>query len=309
GAVDIPFEDVIKVITGKGNVSRSVSFIIVGSRIPEAVTAMLAGSSLAVSGLLLQTAFRNPLAGPTILGVSSGASLGVALVMLLLGGSITIGNSVMGGYFAVVGGALLGSFLIMGLLIILSTFIRSDIMLLIVGIMIGYLTSSIVTLLSSLSDAQGIRSFVMWGMGTFSEVGLTQLPFFSLCCLIGLGMSVLLSKPLNLLLLGENYARNLGVNIKMVRNMLLLSTGLLTAIVTAFCGPIGFIGISVPHISRLVFRIDDHFILIPASMFSGAIMGLACSLFSTLFSGIVIPVNALTPIIGVPVILYVILRR
>lgn len=308
GAVDVPVGEVLKIITGQGNDNRYVEFIILGSRLPSAVTALLGGSSLAVAGLLLQTAFRNPLAGPTILGVSSGASLGVALVMLFLGGSITVGSSIMGGYMAIVGGALTGSFLIMGILILLSTFIRNDLMLLIVGIMIGYLTSSIVSLLSSLSDAQGVRSYVMWGMGTFSDVGMDQLPFFSISCLVGLGLSVLLSKPLNLLLLGENYARNLGVRVTRVRNILLFSTGLLTAIVTAFCGPVGFIGISVPHIARMVFKSDDHFILIPASLLVGGAMGLACNLGSTIFSGIVVPVNALTPIFGVPVILYVILR-
>ena len=309
GAIDIPLSDILTVLTGGENSNRSVEFIVLGSRLPQAITALLAGSSLAVAGLLLQTAFRNPLAGPTILGVSSGASLGVALVMLLFGGSMTFGSSVFGGYMAIVVGALAGSFLVMGLLIALSTIIRNDLMLLITGIMVGYLTSSVVTLLSSLSDAQGVRSFVMWGMGTFGDVSLDQLPFFSVACLIGLFLSLFLSKPLNLLLLGENYALNLGVNVKMVRNLLLISTGLLTAVVTAFCGPIGFIGISVPHIARLFLKTDDHLKLIPATMLTGGILALLCNVVSVLPEDMVLPINALTPIAGVPVILYVIMKR
>ncbi|MDE6225942.1 MAG: iron ABC transporter permease [Muribaculaceae bacterium] len=309
GAIDIPLSDILTVLTGGENSNRSVEFIILGSRLPQAITALLAGSSLAVAGLLLQTAFRNPLAGPTILGVSSGASLGVALVMLLFGGSMTFGSSVFGGYMAIVVGALAGSFLVMGLLIALSTIIKNDLMLLITGIMVGYLTSSVVTLLSSLSDAQGVRSFVMWGMGTFGDVSLDQLPFFSVACLIGLFLSLVLSKPLNLLLLGENYALNLGVNVKMVRNLLLISTGLLTAVVTAFCGPIGFIGISVPHIARLFLKTDDHLKLIPATMLTGGILALLCNVVSVLPEDMILPINALTPIAGVPVILYVIMKR
>lgn len=309
GAIDIPLSDILTVLTGGENSNRSVEFIVLGSRLPQAITALLAGSSLAVAGLLLQTAFRNPLAGPTILGVSSGASLGVALVMLLFGGSMTFGSSVFGGYMAIVVGALAGSFLVMGLLIALSTIIRNDLMLLITGIMVGYLTSSVVTLLSSLSDAQGVRSFVMWGMGTFGDVSLDQLPFFSVACLIGLLLSLFLSKPLNLLLLGENYALNLGVNVKMVRNLLLISTGLLTAVVTAFCGPIGFIGISVPHIARLFLKTDDHLKLIPATMLTGGILALLCNVVSVLPEDMVLPINALTPIAGVPVILYVVMKR
>ena len=309
GAIDIPLSDILTELTGGENSNRSVEFIVLGSRLPQAITAVLAGSSLAVAGLLLQTAFRNPLAGPTILGVSSGASLGVALVMLLFGGSMTFGSSVFGGYMAIVVGALAGSFLVMGLLIALSTIIKNDLMLLITGIMVGYLTSSVVTLLSSLSDAQGVRSFVMWGMGTFGDVSLDQLPFFSVACLIGLLLSLFLSKPLNLLLLGENYALNLGVNVKMVRNLLLISTGLLTAVVTAFCGPIGFIGISVPHIARLFLKTDDHLKLIPATMLTGGILALLCNVVSVLPEDMILPINALTPIAGVPVILYVIMKR
>lgn len=307
GAVHISPEEVINALTGVSQ-NEALSFIVLDSRLPQAVTALLGGAALAVTGLLLQTAFHNPLAGPSILGISSGASLGVALVMLFLGGSVSLGNLTWGGYAAVVVGALSGSLLIMGVLIALSTIVRNNLMLLITGIMIGYLTSSVVTLLSSVSTAQGLQSYVMWGMGSFGDVSSRQLPWFSAFTIVGLLMSLLLAKPLNILLLGDNYALNLGINVKAVRNLLLLATGVLTAIVTAYCGPVSFVGMAVPHISRMFFKTDNHWVLIPATMLSGAILCLGCNLVSTIPENNVIPINALTPVVGVPVILYVILR-
>lgn len=307
GAVHISPEEVINALTGVSQ-NEALSFIVLDSRLPQAVTALLGGAALAVTGLLLQTAFHNPLAGPSILGISSGASLGVALVMLFLGGSVSLGKLTWGGYAAVVVGALSGSLLIMGVLIALSTIVRNNLMLLITGIMIGYLTSSVVTLLSSVSTAQGLQSYVMWGMGSFGDVSSRQLPWFSAFTIVGLLMSLLLAKPLNILLLGDNYALNLGINVKAVRNLLLLATGVLTAIVTAYCGPVSFVGMAVPHISRMFFKTDNHWVLIPATMLSGAILCLGCNLVSTIPENNVIPINALTPVVGVPVILYVILR-
>ncbi|MDE5674195.1 MAG: iron ABC transporter permease [Muribaculaceae bacterium] len=307
GAVHISPEEVINALTGVSQ-NEALSFIVLDSRLPQAVTALLGGAALAVTGLLLQTAFHNPLAGPSILGISSGASLGVALVMLFLGGSVSLGNLTWGGYAAVVVGALSGSLLIMGVLIALSTIVRNNLMLLITGIMIGYLTSSVVTLLSSVSTAQGLQSYVMWGMGSFGDVSSRQLPWFSAFTIVGLLMSLLLAKPLNILLLGDNYAINLGINVKAVRNLLLLATGVLTAIVTAYCGPVSFVGMAVPHISRMFFKTDNHWVLIPATMLAGAILCLGCNLVSTIPENNIIPINALTPVVGVPVILYVILR-
>lgn len=269
---------------------------------------MLGGAALAVTGLLLQTAFHNPLAGPSILGISSGASLGVALVMLFLGGTLSMGSLSWGGNAAIVVGALVGSLGIMGMLIALSNIVKNNLMLLITGIMTGYLTSSVVTLLSSVSSAQGVQNYVMWGMGTFGDVSTDRLPWFSLFTVLGLLMSLLLAKPLNILLLGDNYAANLGVNVKTVRNLLLLATGVLTAIVTAYCGPVAFVGLAVPHISRMIFKTDNHWVLIPAAMLIGAILCLGCNVASTTPENTVIPINALTPVVGVPVILYVILR-
>lgn len=307
GAIHIPAPEVVDAFLNRSE-NEALRFIVVNNRLPQAITAMLGGAALAVTGLLLQTAFHNPLAGPSILGISSGASLGVALVMLFLGGTLSVGSLSWGGNAAIVVGALVGSLGIMGMLIALSNIVKNNLMLLITGIMTGYLTSSVVTLLSSVSSAQGVQNYVMWGMGTFGDVSTERLPWFSLFTVLGLLMSLLLAKPLNILLLGDNYAANLGVNVKTVRNLLLLATGVLTAIVTAYCGPVAFVGLAVPHISRMIFKTDNHWVLIPAAMLIGAILCLGCNVASTTPENTVIPINALTPVVGVPVILYVILR-
>lgn len=292
----------------KGNDRDSItSYIIFENRMPQAVTALLGGAALAVTGLMLQTAFRNPLAGPSILGISSGASLGVALVMLALGGTISIGSSSIGGYAAIIVAASIGSLAITGLLTLISLRVRNNLMLLIVGIMTGYLTSSVVTLLSSLTNEQSLQGYVIWGMGSFAQVSLQQLPMLSILIILGLIGAMLMAKPLNILLLGDNYALNLGIRVERVKTWLLVVTGLLTAVVTAFCGPISFIGLAMPHIARLITRTDNHWVLMPATMLVGAIVALGCNCLSVMPQSNVIPLNALTPIVGVPVILYVIL--
>lgn len=307
GAIHIPPADVVTALTDDAG-DGPIRFIVLESRLPQALTALLAGAALASSGLMLQTVFRNPLAGPSILGITSGASLGVALVLLMFGGVISVGFESLGGGVAVTAGALAGSFAVMLLLIALSARIRNNLTLLITGMMAGYLASSLVTLLSSISTAQSIRSYVVWGMGTFSGVSMSQMPWFALLVSVGLLMSMLLAKPLNLLLLGDSYAANLGVDVRRVRHILLLATGLLSAVVTACCGPIGFIGLAMPHIARMLFRTDNHLVLMPATMLCGGILALLCNLLSVLPDGNVIPVNALTPIAGVPVVIYVILK-
>ena len=309
GAVHIDASVVLDILTGYGIDDDPLNFIILESRLPQAITALLAGAALGVSGLLLQTAFRNPLAGPSVLGISSGASLGVALVILFMGGQIAIAGYEIAGNAAIIAAALAGSLAIMALLMFFSMRLRSELMLLVVGMMTGYLTSSVVTLLSSLSTAQGVHGYVMWGMGTFGAVSSARIPVFTLLVAVGLILSLLLAKPLNLLLLGDNYARNLGVRVHRVRNLLLLVTGVLTAIVTAYCGPVAFIGLAMPHVARMIMRTDNHWILIPATMLSGAAVALGCNVLSVLPDSTVIPVNALTPVVGVPVILYVILPR
>ena len=309
GAVHIDASVVLDILTGYGIDDDPLNFIILESRLPQALTALLAGAALGVSGLLLQTAFRNPLAGPSVLGISSGASLGVALVILFMGGQIAIAGYEIAGNAAIIAAALAGSLAIMALLMFFSMRLRSELMLLVVGMMTGYLTSSVVTLLSSLSTAQGVHGYVMWGMGTFGAVSSARIPVFTLLVAVGLILSLLLAKPLNLLLLGDNYARNLGVRVHRVRNLLLLVTGVLTAIVTAYCGPVAFIGLAMPHVARMIMRTDNHWILIPATMLSGAAVALGCNVLSVLPDSTVIPVNALTPVVGVPVILYVIFCR
>lgn len=309
GSVEIPPSQVMEILFNGGDPDGPMRFIIINSRLPQAFTALLAGAALTVSGLMLQTAFRNPLAGPSILGITSGSSLGVALVMLLLGGSVSAAGYTWGGYIAILIGAFAGSIIIMGLLLLFSVWLKNDLMLLITGIMVGYLTSSIITLLNSFSSAEGVQGYVMWGMGNFNGVSLNQLPVFSIAICIGLMFSILMVKPLNIILLGENYARNLGIRMHSVRNMLLITTGLLTSVVTAFCGPISFIGLAVPHIVRMIFRVSDHRVIIPGCILTGAAVGLLCNLLCVIPENIVLPLNGVTPLIGVPVILYVIFKE
>ena len=309
GSVDIPFDKVVDILFGNGAEKASWQFIILESRLPQAVTALLSGMALSVSGLMLQTAFRNPLADPSIFGISSGAGLGAALVMLLFGGSVSAGAVSLSGFAAVFLGAFLGAMAVMAVVFAFSLFVRNSVMLLIIGIMIGYIASSAISLLNFFATEEGVKSYLVWGMGSFGGVSLRQLPVFSAVTLIGLCSSLLLIKPLNIILLGKSYAENLGVNTVLVRNLLLVITGLLTAIVTSFCGPISFIGLAVPHIARMVVRTSQHGILMPVTMLVGATTALLCNIFCTLpSSGGIIPLNAVTPILGSPVVIYVIIR-
>lgn len=312
GSINIPFKSTINILLG--NIDQSIKSswvqIILNSRVPQAITALFAGGALAVSGLMLQTLFKNPLAGPSILGISDGANLGVAIIMLYFGGALGIGVDFnIGGYFAIIIGALLGAALVLGIIIWFSTRVRSNVMLLIIGIMVGYLVSSIISILNFQSSADKVHNFVMWGMGNFSGVSLDKLPYFLSFTIIGLIISLLLIKPLNALLLGEMYAANLGVKIKTIRILILLSTGILTAAVTAFCGPISFIGLAVPHIARLILGTSNHKDLVPVTILSGGIIALICNLATAVYPSGVLPLNAVTPIIGAPVIIYVIINR
>lgn len=309
GSVDIPSAVVADILFRGADPDGPLRFIIIGSRLPQAVTALLAGAALTVSGLMLQTAFRNPLAGPSILGITSGSSLGVAFVILFLGGSVSAAGYSWGGYMAILIGSFIGSLAIMALLLVFSVWLKNDLMLLIAGIMVGYLTSSAITLLNYLSTAEGVQGYAIWGMGNFNGVSLSQLPMFSVAVCAGLLLSILMAKPLNVILLGENYAHNLGVNMLWIRNMLLITTGLLTSVVTAFCGPVSFIGLAVPHIVRMIFRKADHRIIIPGCILTGAAVGLLCNLLCLLPEDVVLPLNGVTPLIGVPVILYVIFKE
>ena len=309
GSVDIDPLAVWQIVTGRGHENHVWEIIILNTRLPMIATAALSGAALSVSGLLLQTAFNNPLAGPSILGVSTGASFGVAVVMLASGSALWLTQSV-GTYMTILIGALAGAALVLIVLLVFSTMVHSSTMLLIIGILVSYLTSSAVSLLNFFATEEGVHSYVIWGLGNFSGVTPSQLPFFAFFIIATLALSTTLVKPLNALLLGTRYAENLGVNTKQTRNSLLIITGILTAGVTAFCGPISFIGLVVPHIARLVLNTSNHNRLLPATMLAGATVALLCTLISVLPQQVgVIPINAITPIIGVPIIIYIIINR
>ena len=310
GSIRIPASDVIDILVGRGDALKpSWRYIVLESRLPQAITALLAGGSLAVSGLMLQTAFRNPLADPSIFGISSGAGLGVALTMLLLGGSLSLGSLQVGGFVAVIVAAFIGAMAVTAVIFGFSTIVRNNVMLLIIGIMIGYLSSSAIALLNFFATDEGVKSYMVWGMGSFGGVTMRHMPIFASASLLGIMAAMLLIKPLNALMLGDRYAENLGISIRRVRNLLLAATGLLTAITTAFCGPIAFIGLAVPHVARLLFRTDNHRLLLPATLLCGSAVALLCNVVCFLPGERgVIPLGAVTPLMGAPVIIYVILK-
>lgn len=310
GSVSIPTQDVLAILSGQDVGKPSWQFIILQSRLPQALTALLCGAALSTSGLLLQTSFQNPLAGPSIFGINSGAALGVALVMLLLGGSVSTALFSVGGAWAVLLAAFVGAMAVTGIIFMFAQWVKSSVMLLIIGMMIGYLASSAIALLNFFATQEGVKSFTMWGMGNFGGVSLSQLPMFTCAIVVGLVGSVLLIKPLNALLLGETYARNLGVDVRSVRSWLLVITGWLTAVTTAYCGPVAFIGLAVPHLARLVIGTDNHLQLLPITMAMGALIALLCQLLCVLpGSQGILPLNAVTPLIGAPVIIYIIWKR
>lgn len=301
GAVRIPVRDVLEILAGTFDGKDTWQSIILQSRLPQTVTATLAGACLAVSGLMLQTLFRNPLAGPSILGISDGANLGVALVMIYLG---------TGSYFSIVTAAFVGASMILALVIWFSGKVKNNVMLLIIGMMVGYLASSAISILNYRAAADKVHQYVMWGMGDFGSVTLERLPCFIAVASAGLILSALLVKPLNALLLGETYAANLGVTIRRERMLILFCTGILTAAVTAFCGPVSFIGLAVPHIARLMTGSSNHSLLVPVTILSGACIALLCNLLTILPGGSqVLPLNAITPVVCAPVIIFVIMNR
>lgn len=307
GSVTIPARAVADILTGGDGGNTAWQLILLQTRLPQAVTALLAGMALSVAGLLLQTLFNNPLAGPEVLGINSGAGLGVAVVMLLLQGSVAMG---VGGYFAVLAGAFAGALLIIGVVLLLSRLLANNIYLLIAGLAISYLTSSVISILNYFATAEGVHSYLIWGMGSFSAVSSARLPFYVTVLLLVLAAALLLVKPLNALLLGDYYARNLGIDTKRVRGVLLLVVGLLTATVTAFCGPVAFVGLAVPHLARLAVGTNNHRRLLPVAMLLGGAVTLVCNLICLLpgESGL-LPLGAITPLIGAPVIIYVVLKE
>ncbi len=310
GSIHIPYRDVISILLGHPTTHDSWRYIVLESRLPQAITACLCGGGLAVSGLMLQTAFHNPLADPSIFGISGGAGLGVALVMLLMGGSLSAAGIEATGFIAILLGAFLGALSVTAIIFFFSSIVRSSVMLLIIGVMIGFMSSSVISLLNFFATEEGVKSYAVWGMGNFGGVSMSYMSYFACPTIFGIFISIMLIKPLNALLLGEEYAENLGISTRLIRNILLLTTGLLTAVCTAFCGPISFIGLAVPHISRMLLGTENHRYLLPATILTGSVVALFCNLICYLpgENGL-IPLNAVTPLLGAPIIIYVILRR
>jgi len=310
GSVTVPIDEIFKVLLDD-NPDKTLSVIIFNYRLPQALTALLAGAALAVAGLLMQTLFRNPLADPSMLGISSGASLGVGIVILLTGAiSGTAVSSF--GWWSTIGvslAAFIGAVLVLFVMLAFSSRMKNMTTLIIIGLMIAYLAGSITDILKFFSLKEDIHAFVIWGMGSFSGVGTSKMPIFAISIIIGLVVTFFLSKNLNILLLGEMYAENLGLNIRKNSVIIILVSGYLTAIVTAYCGPIAFVGLAMPHIARFLFKSSDHRLLIPATMLIGMDMALVCNLIARMpgFDGN-LPVNAVTAFIGAPVVISVILK-
>lgn len=304
GSVAIPLREVWAALTG-GEVATSTAKIVCSIRLVKAVVALVAGAALAVSGLQMQTLFRNPLAGPYVLGISSGASFGVALLLLgapLLG----IGGSALLSSLGMAGAAWLGAAAILALVAACSRRIKDIMVILILGMMCSSGIDAVVQILQYLSSEGALKSFVIWTMGSLGDVTTLQLGLLVVAVTAGLILAIRVIKPLNLLLLGEQYARTMGLNVRSTRLKVFLSTTLLAGTVTAFCGPVGFIGLAVPHLSRMLFRAADHRILIPASALTGSAVLLLCDILSKLFT---LPINTITALMGIPIVVWVVLRH
>ncbi len=312
GSVYIPLPDVFGVLVGQSTAKLAWESIILNTRLPQAITAMLAGAALGVSGLMMQTLFRNPLAGPSVLGISSGASLGVAILMMaatIPGIGIFTGSGAIENVTIVIA-AFAGALAVLLLIMLLASKFRNPTTILIIGIMIAYIVSAIVGILQFYSMKENLQSFVIWGLGSFANVSWNEHRYFVPVIVAGIFFSVLMVKPMNALLLGDNYAQNLGFNVRFVSMVLIIITGILVATVTAYCGPIAFLGLAVPHLSRNLFRTSDHLVNVPGTVFSGILLALFCNLIARLpgFDG-ALPINAITSIIGAPVVIWIIIRQ
>lgn len=312
GTIDIPFSDIIVVLCGGDDTSEVHRNIILKSRVPQALTALVAGAGLAVSGLQMQTVFRNPLAGPSVLGISAGASLGVAFVVLLSGSLGGVALSRLGyiGDVAMSIAAIIGALAVMMLIVWVSSKVRGHVTLLIIGVMVGYLANAIIGVLKFFSVEEDVKAYVVWGLGSFARVSGDQMLLFVFLMVILLPPAFLLVKTMNLLLLGDAYASNLGLNIRRARMLVILSSGVLVAIVTAYCGPIMFLGLAVPHLCRGMFRTSDHRILMPATMLTGSALALLCNFIARIpgFEG-ALPVNSVTALVGAPVIAVILFNK
>lgn len=312
GTVKIPVGAILRILMGDETVSEIWRNIVISSRVPQALTATVAGAGLAVSGLQMQTVFRNPLAGPSVLGISNGASLGVACVVLMSGSLGGVALSRLGylGDAAMSIAAIVGSLAVMALILYVSQKVKGNVTLLIIGVMIGYLATAIIGVLKFFSAEEDVKAYVVWGLGSFARVSGDQMMLFVGLMMGLLPLSMLLSKAMNILLLGDYYASNLGLNLRRVRLLVISCSGILVAIVTAYCGPIMFIGLAVPHLCRAIFQTSDHRILMPATMLTGASLALVCNLVARMpgFEG-ALPVNSVTALVGAPIIANVLFRR
>ena len=312
GTIEIPLKSTWLIMFGDDSQQEIWRNIILRSRLPQALTAMVAGAGLAVSGAQMQTVFRNPLAGPSVLGVSSGASLGVGFVVLLSGSLGGVALSRLGylGDAAMSVAAIIGSLAVLSLIVWVSRKVKGNVTLLVIGVMIGYLATAIIGVLKFFSNEEDVKAFVVWGLGSFSRVSGDQMLLFVTLMIILLPLSMTLVKSLNLLLLGDGYARSLGLNINWARTKVILCSGTLAAIVTAYCGPVMFLGLAVPHLCRAIFRTSDHRILLPACVLAGAALALLCNLVARMpgYEG-VLPVNSVTSLIGAPIVAMVLFGK
>ena len=311
GTVRIPVSEILTILVG-GDAAEIPTNIVLQSRLPQALTAIVAGAGLAVSGLQMQTVFRNPLAGPSVLGISNGSALGVAFVVLLSGrlGGVALSRLGYLGEAAMSVAAIVGALAVLTLILWISQKVRGNVTLLIIGVMIGYLANAIIGVLKFLSPEEDVKTFVVWGLGSFSRVSGDEMVLFIVIMCILLPLAFLLVKPMNLLMLGDRYAANLGLNIRRARRLVIIISGVLVAIVTAYCGPIMFIGLAVPHLARALFRTSDHRVLLPGTALCGAALALLCNLIARMpgFEG-ALPVNSVTALVGAPVIAAVLFRR
>lgn len=310
GSVSIPCSEVVGALFGCSEVSYGVRMVVVDLRLTSACVALLSGAALGACGLVLQTLFANDLAAPSLLGVHTGASLGVAVAMLCLGGTMALGSVSLIGQALIVAFAVGGALAVLGLILAASTWLRDNGKLLIVGLMVSFLGASVVGLLQYLSSSDGLQRFYVWGMGNFGGVSRASLPYYVLLIMVGLVGIFVQAKWLNALLLGEAYAINMGLHLRRVRTLLLALVGMLSAVITAYCGPIAFIGLAAPHLARLLMRMANHRLLLPATLLVGASLALVCHAVSHWpVYGQLLPLNVLTPLFGVPIVLYLVMRR
>ncbi len=310
GSVSIPFKDVFKSLLGENASKETWNYIILNYRLPKAITAILAGMGLSISGLLMQTLFRNPLAGPYVLGLSSGSSLGVALVIMGAVFIPALSSSLLLSSYGIVIASCLGSFLVLLAVLFVSQRLRDTMSILIVGLMFGSFTTAFVGVLTYFSSAEQLQKFTFWSMGNIGNLSWTSIAILSVAVFIGLLLSIFSIKPLNALLLGENYAKSLGINYKKSKLIIILATSILAGSITAFAGPIAFIGLAVPHIAKLTFQSSNHTILFWSTLLFGAIIMLVCDIFTQIpGSDITLPINAITSIIGAPIVIWLLVKK